>query len=143
LLTLYPDRFIALGWLGVSFMAPSKTKFDLEGILALMKKTFGSEVFAYWQFFDREDAPAIIEKNVSSRFTLLLFIAYLTVLYKHQGRQFHSTSVSKGSWMLEHLFVYYWEDCRVDGKQHDAWLCRLPEERSMSSKLNVISIAND
>jgi hypothetical protein len=76
---------MALGCLGVSFTAPSKTKFDLEGILALMTKTFGSEIIAYWQFFNQEDAPAIIEKNVSSCFTLLLFIAYLTVLCKHQG----------------------------------------------------------
>jgi hypothetical protein len=34
--------------------------------MAFFKQAFGNEVYAYWQFFDREDASAIIEKNVSA-----------------------------------------------------------------------------
>ena len=66
LLTIYSDRFIALGWLGVPFVAPSKIEFDLEKTLTFMKQVYGRELLAYWQFFDRQDASAIIEKNVSS-----------------------------------------------------------------------------
>jgi soluble epoxide hydrolase/lipid-phosphate phosphatase len=61
---LYPSRFIAFAWLGLSFREPTSTTFDLEKVMALFKQTFGSETLAYWQFFNREDAPAIIEKNV-------------------------------------------------------------------------------
>ena len=62
----YPDRLIGYAWLGVSIMEPSTTKFDLDAALVFMKQAFGREIYAYWQFFDREDAAAIIENNVSS-----------------------------------------------------------------------------
>jgi len=68
---LYPSRFIAFGWLGLSFREPTRTTFDLEKVMAFLKQTFGSETLAYWQFFNREDAPAIIEKNIDSFIQLL------------------------------------------------------------------------
>jgi hypothetical protein len=43
-------------------MEPPKIKFDFEK--ALMRKAFGRQPYAYWEFFNRDDAPAIMEKNV-------------------------------------------------------------------------------
>ena len=69
---LYPDRFIAFGWLTISFMEPPQSKFDLKGVMAFLKQVLGSETLAYWQFFDKEDAAQIIERNVSTYLTLIL-----------------------------------------------------------------------
>jgi hypothetical protein len=46
-------------------MEPSKTEFDLEKAMSLLKQAFGHETIAYWQFFNSQDASATIEKNVS------------------------------------------------------------------------------
>jgi soluble epoxide hydrolase / lipid-phosphate phosphatase len=62
---LYPDRFHAFGWVGLSFMEPITFSFDLDAIMVAMKELLGYEGYSYWKFFEREDAPAIIEKNVS------------------------------------------------------------------------------
>ena len=62
----YPNRLIGYAWLGVTFMEPSRTKFDLDAALVAVKQAFGREMGGYWQFFDKEDAGTIIENNVSS-----------------------------------------------------------------------------
>ncbi|KAI0313953.1 Alpha/Beta hydrolase protein [Amylostereum chailletii] len=68
---LYPERFIAFGWVSPSFLPPVVVKFDLDAVMATMKKLLGYECFSYWQFFAREDAADVIEKNVDSFIQLL------------------------------------------------------------------------
>jgi hypothetical protein len=79
---LYPDRFIAYGWLALSFMAPLKIKFDLKEQMDIWKRTLGRETLAYWEFFNREDASTFIEKNVSMGFTLFYSSCPLMMLYQ-------------------------------------------------------------
>lgn len=62
---LYSDRFYGFGWIGLSFMEPITTEFDLEATMKLIKQILGYEGYSYWQFFRRDDAPEIIERNVS------------------------------------------------------------------------------
>lgn len=62
---LYPDHFHGFAWLGLSFMEPITTQFDLEATMVAMKQLLGYEGYSYWKFFERKDAADIIEKNVS------------------------------------------------------------------------------
>ncbi|KAF8234313.1 alpha/beta-hydrolase [Tricholoma matsutake] len=68
---LSPDRFIAFGWLAVSFQEPLAAKFDLKQVMAHYKQLFGREILAYWEFFNRKDSSGIIEKNIDSFIQLL------------------------------------------------------------------------
>ncbi|KAF8064072.1 alpha/beta-hydrolase [Lyophyllum atratum] len=66
----HADRFIAFGFLAMSYMAPSDAKF--EDMLAQTKKLAGYELFGYWPFFSEKDAHKVIEKNIDSFYSLLL-----------------------------------------------------------------------
>lgn len=67
---LYPDAFHAYAWMGLAFMPPSTTEFDLDATMAQIKAAFGYEGCAYWQFFLRDDAHRVIQQHVSFRLRL-------------------------------------------------------------------------
>ena len=72
----HQNRFHAFGWIGLWFMEPTTTPFDLGVTMKLVKQLLGYEGYAYWEFFNSKDAAAIIEKNVSMHYCLLLLVAH-------------------------------------------------------------------
>ncbi|EIW57936.1 alpha/beta-hydrolase [Trametes versicolor FP-101664 SS1] len=63
---LYPDTFHAYAWMGLAFMAPYTTEFDLDATMTQIKAAFGYEGCAYWQFFLKDDAHRVIQQHVDS-----------------------------------------------------------------------------
>ncbi|KAL1746465.1 Alpha/Beta hydrolase protein [Schizophyllum fasciatum] len=61
LAALHQDRFEGFVFLAVGFVLARGFKFDEA--LALLKQYFGSEIYGYWAFFDKEEAAGIIERN--------------------------------------------------------------------------------
>jgi len=66
----YPDRFIAFGFLAVSYVAPMPT-FDMDELLDLTEKLFGYPTFGYWKFFAEGDVAEIFKQHAESALTLL------------------------------------------------------------------------
>lgn len=67
--TLHQERFIAFAHLAVGFNLGRG--FLLEKMLPLFKQMFGTELFGYWAFFNKEEAAGILEKNIDSMYDLL------------------------------------------------------------------------
>ena len=63
---LYPELFHGFAWIGLGFMEPITSQFDLSAAMELTKALLGYEGYAYWEFFSGENAYQIIEKNVSA-----------------------------------------------------------------------------
>ncbi|KAI0746357.1 alpha/beta-hydrolase [Daedaleopsis nitida] len=68
---LNPDIFHGFAWLGLGYMEPIMSHFDLDATMAQTKSILGYEGYAYWQFFTRDDAYQLIETNVDSFIQLL------------------------------------------------------------------------
>lgn len=86
---LYPDSFQAYGWIGLCFMEPITTRFDLDAVMAYTKELLGYEGYAYWQFFLRDDAHSVIQQHVSRPRS-----RPRTGLTPFPGRQLSAASVS-------------------------------------------------
>ncbi len=63
---LYPEIFHGFVWLGLGFMDPPTTPFDMEGAMAFARASVGYDAYAYWEFFTQPDAYVLIDKNVSA-----------------------------------------------------------------------------
>ncbi|KAI7976260.1 hypothetical protein EIK77_010733 [Talaromyces pinophilus] len=59
----YPDRLYTTTFLAVPYSLPGQ-KFDLAKVNALTKQVAGFERFGYWNFFEKEEAAAIIREHV-------------------------------------------------------------------------------
>lgn len=73
LAVLYPESFLPVGyaWIAVPFSEPVTFHFELEALMAYSKAKFGYESYSYWEFFLREDAHSVIQRNVRRSQTLL------------------------------------------------------------------------
>ncbi|KAL1690843.1 Alpha/Beta hydrolase protein [Schizophyllum commune] len=69
LAVLHQHRF--LGFVHLSVGLAIRRGFYLEEVLVAMKQKFGTELFGYWAFFNKDEAADIIDKNVDSLFDLL------------------------------------------------------------------------
>ncbi|OJT10992.1 Bifunctional epoxide hydrolase 2 [Trametes pubescens] len=87
LCVLYPDAFLAHGWLAVAFLEPVTTHFDLEQELARTKEVLGYEAFAYWEFLLRDDASSVVQKHVDS---------FLQVAYSEDAENWRTYLVQRG-----------------------------------------------
>ncbi|KAL1603713.1 hypothetical protein SLS60_005303 [Paraconiothyrium brasiliense] len=65
----YPELVKGLVFLSVPYMEPGQ--FNLAAINGLTEQLFGYPVFGYWQFFNRDDAADICDKNKTSLTSLL------------------------------------------------------------------------
>lgn len=76
----YQDRFLGFGFLAAGYLIPMPT-FNYEDLLATCNKTFGSDIYGYWEFFNLEDAGEIIQEHVkfSLRDVILLLISTLQI----------------------------------------------------------------
>jgi hypothetical protein len=63
--------------------------------MTLLKQVFGRETIAYWEFFNREDASTVIEKNVSMCCTR--FSIHRSLNDVIPDRQLHSAFISEES----------------------------------------------
>ncbi|RYP05077.1 hypothetical protein DL764_004038 [Monosporascus ibericus] len=59
----HPDRVEGLVLLNLGYMLPSAVPFDLQSANALFEKNFGYPIFAYWEFFTSDEAPALLRAN--------------------------------------------------------------------------------
>lgn len=117
---LYPDTFHAYAWMGLAFMAPYTTEFDLDATMAQIKAAFGYEGCAYWQFFLRDDAHRVIQQHVSLR--LRLCWPYVALgLTCALGRQLLATSVSERSRRMAHSHRAAGEDGGMRRGRSAAW----------------------
>ncbi|KAL1664201.1 Alpha/Beta hydrolase protein [Schizophyllum commune] len=69
LAALHQDRFAGFVFLAVGFQLTRG--FDFEKVTAHLKQICGTEIYGYWDFFNKEDAAGIIEKNLDSLLDLL------------------------------------------------------------------------
>ncbi|KAL1740252.1 Alpha/Beta hydrolase protein [Schizophyllum fasciatum] len=69
LAALHQDRFEGFVFLAVGLALARG--FKIEQVLPFLKQLFGTEIYGYWDFFNKEEAAGIIEKNLDSLFDLL------------------------------------------------------------------------
>lgn len=131
---LYPDAFYAYAWMGLAFMAPYTTKFDLDAAMAQIKAAFGYEGCAYWQFFLRDDAHSIIQQHVSLR--LRLCRPYVALgLTCAPGRQLLAAGVSGRSRRMAHSHCAAGEDGGMRRGQFATWPSILRRRRGPRSSV--------
>ncbi|KAF8812870.1 alpha/beta-hydrolase [Phlegmacium glaucopus] len=70
LLNTHVDRFFGAAFLAAGYVPP-QPNFDYDAQLAQLNKLVGYDVVGYWRFFADDDAPALIEKNIDSFYSLL------------------------------------------------------------------------
>ncbi|UJR20494.1 hypothetical protein I4U23_023622 [Adineta vaga] len=66
----HPERTLGLILFNVGYRKPAQL--DLQQTLQSTKKTYGYELFGYWEFFNSDDAAKVIENN-ADRFIDLAF----------------------------------------------------------------------
>ncbi|EJD08118.1 alpha/beta-hydrolase [Fomitiporia mediterranea MF3/22] len=66
---LYQERFLAFGFLAVTYMPPDPT-FSYKKVSEELEKTFGYNLFGYWEFFSSNGAPKIIEEHFDSFYSI-------------------------------------------------------------------------
>ena len=64
----YPEKVAAYAFLTVPYQPPSPKAIDMETLSAYTKMKYGHELFGYWLFFDRDDAPKVIDDHVRFSF---------------------------------------------------------------------------
>ena len=75
----YSSRFLAFGFLAVSYLPPRPT-FDYEAVKALSVKALGYATMGYWKFFSEDGAEKVIESHVrSGELTLMLNLAKVSL----------------------------------------------------------------
>ncbi|KAI5122578.1 hypothetical protein M0805_004795 [Coniferiporia weirii] len=65
----YPERFLAFGFLAVSYTPPNPN-FNYEELLATSEKALGYATVGYWSFFSEDDAHKVLEEHLDSFLSL-------------------------------------------------------------------------
>ncbi|EIW56049.1 alpha/beta-hydrolase [Trametes versicolor FP-101664 SS1] len=71
LAVMYPESFLGYTWIAVPFSEPVTFHFELEALMAYSKAKLGYESYSYWEFFLKEDAHSVIQRNVDSFLQLM------------------------------------------------------------------------
>ncbi|CAI9626171.1 hypothetical protein GT037_004568 [Alternaria burnsii] len=67
----HPERVVGLVNLNVTYTAPGRKPFNLDGANDMMEKVFGYRLFSYWYLFTAPDGPKLLKEGLEKNFHMM------------------------------------------------------------------------